>query len=58
MTNQEKQQKWDEIVSKIDELGDELEQLAENVSFDDDVDDYLINFSHAVSDLRDVDFGN
>ena len=52
MTNQEK---WDEIVSKIDELGDELQELLDSIPVetnDDDIMAFPTNPDSALFGLR------
>ena len=59
MTNQEK---WDEIVSKIDELGDELQELLDSIpvetndddirAFPTDPDSALFGLRLSVEELR------
>jgi hypothetical protein len=61
MTNQEK---WDEIVRKIDELGDELQELVESIehieedetdelySFPNEIDNALLGLRISVDELR------
>ena len=50
MTNQEK---WDELVSKIEELGEELQELHEStVNPSDDVEQSLFGLRLSVDELR------
>jgi hypothetical protein len=50
MTNQEK---WDEIVSKIEELGEELQELHESlVQPSDDIEQSLFGLRLSVDELR------